>query len=1064
MTFDPAFTPLNKEKPSKKEQTFDPAFTPFMSLKPIGNRKVGYGERFERGLNQSATGQLNSLAGEVGGFGRTNVGNPENEIEPSFTEDLTQMAGTFIGDLPAIIGGGALGGAVGGVAGSSTGSPFAAGAGATLGTGFGAMGMPAFIKQSVKEYQNFQDQGGDLTFGDWLDTLANPVNHAIREGSLGTIAGMAKQAVPYLRKIPGVDKFLNTKYVGKTAESAAVLGAEAGSVVTSQAASERRLPKPEDYAKASIIMATGRAGELPETLHRYMKGSKDYGVDYELAQKLKKQNLSYPPLQEMQGKTDTVWKNNLGLDQNIAQFDESYTKTLVKKIEDLSPRQYESANDAGVTMRDLLLGETRETQKTDSQNLSERIRESLTEIPLPPETVRKSQNAEFESEPQGTPYFNRTPLNARVSRLDELSSDNMSVLANSMKNSPPNKMVKPETQQYKPPVLQEPEAIQKPRKISRPLLENPVTEVLETISSEPFNSDAEAGAKIRHVFNKNRSEIEKPLNRRFTQLEENTAKVEANSAFVRNEINQFIDNFDQSHIPTPQEQQLKNAATNLQRLFSRARVEDVDGQPTIVGYENINMRELIATNRSLKKLPDWEAHDDIRKNINRLTNRVDEFIIEALEAEMPNIAREYEQLTTDYRIFKERFDNQVTDIFRKSTESAEGIYNKFTSLDAFNQLNQAMRTSEEGQSVMNQLRREVWRKRIGEDATNAHNEPDFTKSISRLDTHDFQNLMNFLEPEQRAQVNTRLQEIQGIRDMVEIDEATYQRLKDRYDIQKAIENNKVKQEKRTKGIQKAEATKIKTAEADAKKKADDFKKRMKERQELIRHKKFEPITKLVQQKVDLMTSLLEKDPEALLKNMNTIENIRLTKKVCSQVKGGKELYDSLARFTTEDMFSFVKDAYVEGQRIPFDRIKVKMQQREFRAKLIELNGLEWVKSVDELVSVSDQLSKGFKDKIVKYKDDPQTAMSIFNIGTMLGVIHGTVAAPQAAVGVAAKSALSWTSNWWLNKKNYNQKVIKQAIAAAKALRDGDKKDIQQAERIFKVSPFAFNKNDKDDKE
>src|SRR5271155_1016593 len=143
-------------------------------------------------------------------------------------------------------------------------------------------------------------------------------------------------------------------------------------------------------------------------------------------------------------------------------------------------------------------------------------------------------------------------------------------------------------------------------------------------------------------------------------------------------------------------------------------------------------------------------------------------------------------------------------------------------------------------------------------------------------------------------------------------------------------------------------------------------------------------------KKDLLVSLLRDNPADIVGNMKTIEGIRRIREATKSIQNGKELYDSLARYETENMLDFMKEAYIRSGRVPYDELKIQMKNKDYRAKLKELNGETFVKDIDELVDLSDKLSKDFKKKTVQFRDDPTTLSTILQIYSLLGLAHGNL--------------------------------------------------------------------------
>ena len=131
-----------------------------------------------------------------------------------------------------------------------------------------------------------------------------------------------------------------------------------------------------------------------------------------------------------------------------------------------------------------------------------------------------------------------------------------------------------------------------------------------------------------------------------------------------------------------------------------------------------------------------------------------------------------------------------------------------------------------------------------------------------------------------------------------------------------------------------------------------------------------------------------------------------------------------------------------------------MSNKDFRAKLKALNGEEFVKSMDELVSVADSLSDVYKSKQIEYINDPLAYEAFIDGASALGVAHGELSIPlmlQVGKRGVKKLGIRKAITWW-KKDNYTQEGIRKAVKAAKALRKGTKQEMQSAVKDLKGGP------------
>ncbi len=864
---------------------------------------------FKRGLAQSAPGEI---AQSIHGAQKIAKKQPTG-----FWNSVIQESGTLIADAPVMALGGLIGALSGGAA--TAGNPIGAGVGGAAGT----FAFPEFIKESMREYRQFQEKGGNLSFGEFLDSADKVASKTLNAGLFGTILGSIRKATPILEQIPGVKQLFNTKYAGPIAKEAIELGGEIGAATTIPAALEGRLPDKEDVAKATVLFVGMRASHLPSQLTEVIKDSRSSKFNYALADQVQDLNLAYPPLQEFKKNHNPIYKNSEALDQNLSAFDESYIGNIVSRINSISPMEFSSAHDAGTKMREM-----------------------IKPVPKPAETPE-------------------IPKPAR------------------------------------------------PTEPNVPLVQNPLMVAISTISPQPAPSKAELGRRITNQYQTNRAEEKTPLDQRYNTVREETAGIEIVDNALPGEIQTFIDQFGTGAIPGSQEAMVVQNAQRMMDLFVE-RGENGE----ILGYRNVPIQRVMSMNRSIKQIPNWQVPPEMKQNLIGLTGMVDAAISGQLENFNPELSTEYQNLNQDYRNFKQRYDNDDMRIFYDRTENSEAVANRFTNLDQFTQLSQALDGTPGGNEVLNLTRREVWQNRLGREAINARNERDFEAATRALEERDYNDLMEFLTPQQREIAVNAMNHSNQIRQSALRSTEKFAGNRERY-------NEQINQWKK---------------------------------QEALRKKSDKDKAVEVQTKQDLLVSLLQEDPAKIVGNMNTIEGIKRIKEASAKVKNGEQLYDSLARYETERMFDFMREGYLRTGRAPYNDMKVELNKKEFRAKLKELNGEKFVKEMDELVDLSDQLSDNFKETKVKFKDDPTTMNSILTIYSMLGLMHGDIMTPLMAF-TAKKNVLKMGNkayNMWTSKKNFDSDYIHKVLGAARAANKGNKEAIRkQASQLqppFNPSP------------
>lgn len=900
------------QQPQQEQQQQEPRQGPRLIAKPAEaqqpeqQQEPGYWETFKKGFNRSASGATAQLFGDAI--------NEQEDKPQGFWKSVIQESGTLIGDAPFMGIGASMGAAMSG------GNPFVAAATVP----FSAMAMPAFLKEATRQYRAFQDGGGDLSFGEFLDRADQVANKTLNEGLFGVMLGAIKKSVPLLEKIPGVKQLFDTRYIGGVAREAATIGAETAAATGVPAAIEGRLPTQEEVARAGVLFVGGRAIELPGQLMDVIKDSKSQKFNYALADNIENLDLAYPSIKEFKKGENPIYKNSAALDRNLTAFDESYIGNVISKINSLSDTQFASAHEAGQQMYKMLA-------------------------------------------PNGLP-----------------------------KNPPGGPP---------PPPGSAPPA--RPTRRVVPLTQNPLQQAVETISPQVAPSKAELGRRVTKEYEAARERDYKPLKQRYKSLDEQVHGLTVVDQDIPARISEFADRFEGSVIPGSSSQLVVNTARRMERLF-----EQLDEEGNVSGYNEVPIRTIMQTNRAIKEIPNWDVPPEMKQNLHELTAFMDEAIAGHIGNYSTELGQEYTELNRDYAMFKNRYDNRDMRIFYDRTENSEAVATRFTNLDEFTQLVQALEGSPQGEEVLNLVRREAWQNKLGREALTARTEGDFEAATAKFSDREFNDLMEYLTPQQRQIAVTAMDHSNQIRDSAIRSEAQFSADKDQY-----------AQEKQQ--WQRAERER-KQDEKEASKK--------------------------VQTKQDLLVSLLKNDPATFVGNMKTIEGIKRVKEAAKNVEGGKALYDSLARFETENMFSFMKEGYLKSGRVPYTDMKIQLQNREFRSKLKELNGEKFVEHMDELVKTADHLSDNFKEIKVKFKDDEVAMNNILKVYSLLGLVQGDVFTPLMAY-TAKKNLLKIggkLQNMWSDKRAYDPEFVRHTISAARAGSKGNKAEL--ARQVALVSP------------
>lgn len=199
-------------------------------------------EKSQRGLTGSfARGLSGGLTGIALGAQTAPI---EDE---SWYERIARLGGELVSDLPAI----ATGAEVGALAGSAI-----PGLGTLAGGAAGAFALPSLLKKTYQEYQDYVNQGNDLTFGDFIKRAGRVAKETGKSAILGTAVGKAHKLLPFLESVPGMSKLLNTR-IGKPIVET---GAELGALTGAQAALEGELPSSQEIFDNAAVLLGAKAG------------------------------------------------------------------------------------------------------------------------------------------------------------------------------------------------------------------------------------------------------------------------------------------------------------------------------------------------------------------------------------------------------------------------------------------------------------------------------------------------------------------------------------------------------------------------------------------------------------------------------------------------------------------------------------------------------------------------------------------------------------------------------------------------------------------------------------
>ena len=249
--FDQFDKPQPQQMPQPQANPFDEFDAPQPQPQPTQTEASGVFEAFQSGYQGSATGL--AIRGKL----------PDIVLSPTDADWYERAAsgfGSVLSELPIGIVGAIGGGAAGGAAGTAV--PVVGNVtGAVVGAGAGSMALPAAIRES---YIQAYTKGEIESTADFLNRVGLVLKQTGKEGLIGALTGGAGRTAQLTAQAAGA---------GAKTTAAAVLTAEGATLVVAPAALEGRLPEPQEFMDAAILLvgfksATSGAAKLAEIYRR----------------------------------------------------------------------------------------------------------------------------------------------------------------------------------------------------------------------------------------------------------------------------------------------------------------------------------------------------------------------------------------------------------------------------------------------------------------------------------------------------------------------------------------------------------------------------------------------------------------------------------------------------------------------------------------------------------------------------------------------------------------------------------------------------------------------------
>ena len=109
----------------------------------------------------------------------------------------------------------------------------------------------SLIKEATNQYRQHISEGGDLSFGEFIERSAELAKTGGKSAILGGFFGLAGKLIPVLKSFPKLDKFLTSKF-GKKVEKPL---AEAVTLLVGESALQGKLPSPNDIIDTFVAVA-----------------------------------------------------------------------------------------------------------------------------------------------------------------------------------------------------------------------------------------------------------------------------------------------------------------------------------------------------------------------------------------------------------------------------------------------------------------------------------------------------------------------------------------------------------------------------------------------------------------------------------------------------------------------------------------------------------------------------------------------------------------------------------------------------------------------------------------
>lgn len=218
---------------------------------------------------------------------------------------------------------------------------------------------------------------------------------------------------------------------------------------------------------------------------------------------------------------------------------------------------------------------------------------------------------------------------------------------------------------------------------------------------------------------------------------------------IQKEFNEAWRQFDQAvdQIPTGPQPELAKKMKNFVEDHTKSLVKGISpAEDSVInaaeklhkalsvegGLHEISVRELMDTKRTLNSVADYEiGRSNFKSAFKYLSKEVDSAIHEAIEVASPELSQAYKELNANYSSFKETFENKnVVKLFEPKNHNYNSIYDSYVSnLDSLKSLEGVLGNSPQGKQALDQIKRDVVEKAIAQNKLTPREIEDLAQAL-----------------------------------------------------------------------------------------------------------------------------------------------------------------------------------------------------------------------------------------------------------------------------------------------------------------------------------------------